>query len=125
MSDVTNGIFSNHCYDEMWQLYKTPEDEVGSKVDKRLWAGRSPTNCIIYVSNVLMYAHEKIGRADRNYYINQYGKKEQDGIKLAKYLVNEIGWKAHYWNPDVSDKSRDGSSEHSSSYRDMVVAEIW
>jgi len=122
MSDVTNGIFSDHCYNQMWELFKTPEDEVGSKVDKRYWAGRSPTNCVIYVSNVLLYAHEKIGRAERNSHIDQYGKKEQDGTKLAKYLVREIGWKAHYWNPDVSDKSRDGRSEHSSSYKDMVVA---
>lgn len=93
MPDVTNGIFSDHCYNRMWELFKTPEDEVGSKFngDKQ---GRSITNCIIYVSNVLMYGHEKISRPDRVEEIRKIGKVEQDGTKLAKYLVGEIGWKA-------------------------------
>lgn len=115
MSDVTNGIFSDYCYDKMWDLFKTPEDEVGSEFPGNK-AGRSITNCIIYVTNVLMYGHEKIGRSDRNARINQIGKVEQDGTKLAKFLVDEIGWKAHYWNPDV-EHPRDKKDEHPFSYK--------
>lgn len=121
MPDVTNGIFSDLCHDQMWELYRTPHDEVGSKFRGNR-AGRSITNCIIYVSNVLIYAHEKIGYSWRNERIDQLGRKDQNGTELAKYLVGQAGWKAHYWNPDVSDKSRDGSAEHSASYRDMVAA---
>lgn len=118
MSDVSNGIFSDHCYNQMWELFKTPEDEVGSNY-KGTKRGRSITNCIIYVSNVLIYAHEKIGRSSRNERINQIGRKEQDGTKLAKYLVEEIGWKAHYWNPDV-EEPRDKKDEHPFSYNQAL-----
>lgn len=117
MADVTNGIFSDHCYNQMWELFKTPEDEVGSEFsgDKR---GRAITNCIIYVSNVLIYGHTKIGRSDRNEKIKQIGKVQQDGSKLANYLVREIGWKAHYWNPDT-DFNGD-RSEHLVSYKQVL-----
>lgn len=123
MPDVTNGIFSDYCYSQMWELFKTPEDEVGSEFsgDKR---GRSITNCIIYVSNVLIYGHEKIGRADRKADIEQIGKKEQDGIKLAKFLVGQIGWKAHYWNPDV-EHPRDGGDEHPFSYKKALRTQTY
>lgn len=118
MSDVTNGIFSNHCYNEMWNLFKTPKDEVGSEFvgDKR---GRSVTDCITYVKKVLIYGHNKIDRANAAERIKKISVPM--GKMLALLLVNEIGWKAHYWNPDVRNK-RDGDSEHASSYRDMVLA---
>jgi len=118
MPDVTNGIFSDYCHFQMKELFKTPEDEVGSKFtgNKR---GRSITNCIIYVSNVLMYAHEKIGRPDRVETIRKIGKVGQDGSKLAKYLVEEIGWKSHYWNADVNNE-REGDSEHLVSYKQVL-----
>ena len=118
MSDVTNGIFSDHCYNQMWELFKTPEDEVGSKVHRERWASRSVTNCIIYVSKVLIYAHSKIGRSDRNERIRQLGIRQQDGSKLANYLVREIGWNAHYWNPDT-DFAGD-NSEHLVSYKQVL-----
>lgn len=118
MSDVTNGVFSDYCYDMMWDLFKTPEDEVGSEFPGNK-SGRSITNCIIYVSNVLIYAHAKIGRGDIGLSIEKLGKKEQDGTKLAKYLIGQIGWKAHYWNPDVKNP-RDGKDEHSFSYKEAL-----
>lgn len=120
MPDITNGVFSDHCYNKMWELFRTPEDEVGSEYRGNK-TGKSITNCIIYVTNVLIYAHEKISRSDRIDRLKQIGKVEQNGIKLAKYLVSEIGWKAHYWNPDVT-VNRDGTSEHSASYKNMAVA---
>lgn len=124
MPDVTSGVFSSYRYEKMWDLFRNHNNEVGVKFPGSR-VGKSLTSCIIYVSNVLIYAHQKIGFSDTSYRvqrIEQIGIDEQDGTKLAKYLVNEVGWKAHYWNPDVSDKSRDGTSEHSSSYKDMVVA---
>lgn len=124
MSDVSNGIFSDHCYNQMWELFKTPEDEVGSKIDERYWAGRSPTNCIIYVSKVLIYGHEKIGRSDRHDEIRRLGLKLGDGSKLANYLVRTVGWNAHYWNPDVREP-RDKKSEHPASYKDVLKEKIY
>lgn len=118
MSDVTNGIFSDYCYDKMWELFKTPEDEVGSEFLGNK-GNSSITNCVIYVSNVLIYGHEKIGRMDRNERIEQLGRKEQNGSKLAKYLVEEIGWTAYYWNADVRN-GRNGESEHSFSYQEVL-----
>lgn len=124
MSEVINGIFSNHCYNQMWELFKTPEDEVGSEVPKERWAGKSPTNCIIYVSRVLIYGHTKIGRSDRNSEIKRLGIDLQDGSKLANFLVKEIGWKAHYWNPDVRNP-RDKKSEHPVSYRQVLETKCY
>ncbi len=123
MADVTNGIFSNYCYEKLWDLFKTPEDEVGSEFPGNK-AGRSITNCIIYVSNVLIYAHDKINRPDISKKVNQLGKVEQDGTKLAKYLVNELNWKAHYWNPDVKNP-RDGKPEHPVSYKKVLSAKTY
>jgi hypothetical protein len=114
MPDVTNGIFSDHCYNQMWELFKTPEDEVGSKFtgDRR---GRSLTDCIRYCKNVLSYGHNQI---NRGYAAERIMKIPVPmGKKLALFLVNE----AHYWNPDVRNE-RKGDPEHSSSYKNMVLA---
>ena len=123
MADVTNGIFSDYCYNQMWNLFKNHDNEVGKyfKGDK---AGRSLTDCIIYVSNVLIYGHEKIGRSDRNDEIRRLGLKLEDGSKLANYLVRTVGWNAHYWNPDVREP-RDRQSEHPASYKDVLKEKVY
>lgn len=119
MPDVSNGIFSDYCYNQMWELFKTPEDEVGREVPIERWGGRSPTDCITYVKKVLVYGHDKIGRANVSEKIIKTPLPM--GKMLALFLVNEMGWKAHYWNPDVKNK-RKGDSEHASSYKDMALA---
>jgi hypothetical protein len=118
-----SGIFSEHCFQEMWNLYNTPGDEVGSDFtgEKR---GRTITNCIIYVSNVLIYAHDKIRRSDISERVKQLGKIQQDGSKLANYLVRELGWSAHYWNPDVRNP-RDSQSEHPASYKQVLETKTY
>ena len=118
MPDVSNGIFSDHCYNQMWNLFKNHDNEVG-RYFKGNKAGRSLTDCIIYVSNVLIYGHEKIGRSDRNSEIKKLGINLEDGSKLANYLVRTVGWNAHYWNSDVREP-RDKQSEHPVSYKQVL-----
>ena len=118
MPEVTNGIFSDYCYDKVWDLFRNHDNEVGSdfKGDKR---GRSITDCITYVKKVLIYGHNKINREDVADRVSKTSIPM--GTNLALYLVKELNWSAHYWNPDVRDDSRDGTSEHSFSYTNMVL----
>ena len=99
----------------MWDLFFHHDDEVGTDFpgDRR---GRKPTNCIIYVRNVLEYAYRKIGRKDIADNIHQLPK--EGGVALASYLVS-LGWKAHYWNPDRVNTD-DGRREHKFSYDEAV-----
>lgn len=118
--NVTNGIFTNHCYEKMWDLFRNHDHEIGSDYlgDK---SGKIKTNCIIYCKNVMSYAHKRIGRPDIAERVSS--DPEESGVELAKYLTRPpMQWKAHYWNPDVRN-SRDGDSEHSAGYRNMVVAQ--
>lgn len=107
------GQFSLSDYAErkMWDLFKNHSDEVGTEFpgDRR---GRKPTNCIIYIRNVLEYAYEKMGRRDVADQIHRMPK--EGGVALAQYLV-ALGWRAHYWNPD-SKRTNDGRDEHKFTY---------
>ena len=117
MADVTNGVFSNYCFDKMTDLFANHNNEAGSDFtgDKR---GKAITNCVIYVMRVLMYGHEKIGLAE---VVNKLKEMfpRQDGMELSKYLTTSLGWKAHYWNPDVWNP-RDKLSEHIVSYKQVL-----
>src|SRR5580765_434474 len=84
-------------------------------------AGDLNTDCIIYVRNVLEYAYEKIGRKDISDRIHAMPK--DGGVALASYLVS-LGWRAHYWNPDVR-HPRDGDSEHPDSYKKAVAKRMY
>ena len=117
MPEVTNGIFSDYCYDKMWDLFKNHDNEIGSNY-KGNKTGHSITNCVIYVMKVLMYGNEKIGYSDTVDKIKKMYDR-QDGIELAKFLTTSIGWNAHYWNPDVW-HPRDRLGEHTYSYQKVL-----
>ena len=89
----------------MWDLFQHHYDEVGSEFagNKR---GRKDTNCTIYVTNVLEYAFEKTGRKDIADRI--HGMKQASGVAIGE-LLQTLGWKAHYWNPDVREPRNDVS----------------
>jgi hypothetical protein len=116
MSDITNGILSDYCYNKMWDLFRTPEDEVGSEF-KGLRKNRAITNCVIYVFNVLSYGHSKVGKTNVVAKLKELFPR-QDGMQLAKYLTTQA-WKSHYWNPDVW-QPKDGQSEHIVSYKQVL-----
>jgi hypothetical protein len=113
VGDVTSGALTNFCYDKMWQLFRSHDNEVGSEF-KGARKNRAITNCVIYVFNVLSYGLEKLGRKEVVKQLKVMFPR-QDGMELSKYLVT-LGWKAHYWNPDVF-KPRDGLSEHIVSFQ--------
>jgi len=117
------GVFSDYCYRELQDRFRTPYDEVGSRYPGAR-RGRSITNCIIYVGHVLKYGYSKIGRRDASKRIHSYAIVDQDGMKLAKYLVRQLDWKAHYWNPDVRNP-RDNTSEHPVSYKKAVASKTY
>jgi hypothetical protein len=108
--------FSTFCFNSMWDYYRTPEDEVGSKFQGPR-RNRARTNCIIYVYNVLKYGHTKLGRTHVVRQLNAMAPRE-DGMELARYLVGQ-SWKAHYWNPDVF-KPKDNNSEHIVTFKNAI-----
>jgi hypothetical protein len=120
VSQETRLTFSEHAEKRMWDLLKAYEGQVGSHRSQMLrerglpddTRGKSPTDCITYVIQVLKYAHDQIGRRD---VARRVGALGQYGTELAAYLVG-LGWKAHYWNPDAL-RPRDGDNEHPASYR--------
>jgi RHS repeat-associated protein len=118
--------FSEYAEEKMWDLFQHHDDEVGSEFpgDKQ---GRKDTNCTIYVTNVLEYAFEKTGRKDIAKRI--HAMKQASGVQIGELLLS-LGWKAHYWNPDVREPRNDespvnpktgvkiyGIKEHTSSYQ--------
>lgn len=114
------GVFSDHCHDNMWELFRTPHDEVGSEF-KGPRRNRAITNCVIYVFNVLNYGYTKIGRKDAVSALKAMFPR-QDGMELAKYLTTQ-NWKAHYWNPDVynpRERTEQGKKEHTFSFVEAV-----
>ena len=115
VSDTTRQLtFSEWAEKKLWDLYKDHGDEVGSHYpgDRR---GNRLTDCITYVHNVIEYAYERIGRKDIADAIHKLSK---EGMPLADYLIN-IGWKGHYWNPDVKNP-RDRLAEHPFSYKQAL-----
>lgn len=103
--------FSQHCEAKMWQLMKDSDTQVGSHYIGD-GGGRSPTDCITYVRQVLEYGFGQVGQADK---VRGVHSRYEKGTDLARYLVS-IGWSAYYWNPDVKNP-RDGSAQHPVSYK--------
>lgn len=57
------------------------------------------TDCITYATDVLKYAYLDIGNGAMAARVKQ-PPYCNNGVALARYLVNMEGWKAYYWNPD-------------------------
>lgn len=95
---------------KMWDLFKHHPNQVGSHRsvwlrNKRLpddTRGRQKTDCITYVKAVLVSAYEQIGKKMIADGIRKALGTKALGTDLADYLVRQVGWKAHYWNPDVN-----------------------
>lgn len=106
--------FSQHCEAKMWQLFKDHDSQVGSKYlgDRD---GKSATDCITYVRQVLEYGFGQMGQNDKAEGVHRNYEK---GTDLARYLVG-IGWSAYYWNPDVKNP-RDRQSEHPFAYQQAL-----
>lgn len=112
---------STLALNKMWDLFKHHPNQVGSK--RREWlrenglpddtAGRQTTDCIFYVIQVLKHAYNELGRRDVARRIGGLGKY---GTQLADYLVRQLGWKAHYWSPDVNHPNDFNYEVHNHSY---------
>lgn len=95
---------------KMWDLFKNHPNQVGRNRsawlrNKRLpddTQGRERTDCITYVKAVLVSAYEETSQKIISKGIRKALGANGLGTDLANYLVREVGWKAHYWNPDVS-----------------------
>ncbi|WP_298959441.1 hypothetical protein [uncultured Roseibium sp.] len=108
--------FSYHAHKKMIDLFHNHSHEVGSQYFPRP-PGKTPTDCITYVINVLTYAFEQTGKktaADRGRSLGEYG------TELAKYLVDEHKWIGNYYNKDVNHPS-DGDYEHTYSFYKRVL----
>jgi hypothetical protein len=112
--------FSEHAEKRMWDLKKDYLSQVGSHRADYLrrnglpddTQGKTGTDCITYVINVLKYAFEQTGRKEVAKRVGSLGER---GTELAAYLAS-LGWRAHYWNPDTSNPA-DNDQEHSFSYK--------
>lgn len=113
--------FSELASNRMWGLFKDHPNQVGSKRKEWLLSqglsddtqGRQATDCITYVIQVIKHAYEQLGRRD---VARRVGGLGQYGAKLADYLVRQVGWKAHYWSPDVNHPTDFNYEVHNYSY---------
>jgi hypothetical protein len=114
MSALPSRTFSEHAEAKMWDLLKDSASQVGSKYvgDRQ---GKTSTDCITYVMNVVTYAFEQVGRPD---YAAGVRRNSNQGHKLAQFLTG-VGWSAYFWTPD-SRTPRDGHSEHVVAYKRAV-----
>lgn len=103
--------FTNHAHYKMMDLFNNHSHEVGSQIASS-HPGKTPTDCITYVINVLKYAFEKSGDKASAEKVSKLGEY---GTELAAYLVKEHNWKGIYYNPDIN-HPRDGNVEHVYSY---------
>lgn len=108
--------FTNHAHNKMMDLFSNHSHEVGSQIASA-HPGKTPTDCITYIINVLKYAFEKSGDKAIS---DKVAKLGEYGTKLAAYLVNNQNWKGVYYNPDVN-HPRDGNLEHPFSYYKKVI----
>lgn len=113
-----SSTFSEHAEAKMWDLLKDHSHEVGSKYpgDK---TGKKNTDCITYVRNVISHAYESMGQSS----IASDVWKYTEGMPLAMFL-SRLGWKVHYWNPDVR-FPRDGKPEHPYSYQQAIKTKTY
>jgi hypothetical protein len=111
MSALPSRNFSEHAEAKMWDLLKDSDNQVG-RIYGGDHQGKTWTDCITYVMNVLMFAFEQTGQPEKAAKVRE---NAHEGMKLAKYLT-AIGWKAYFWTPD-SRLPRDGLSEHIVAYK--------
>lgn len=104
--------FSDHAHRKMMDLYDNHAHECGSEVCGA-YPGKTPTDCITYVINVLSDAFEKNGDRLAATKVKTLGKH---GTELAAYLVDKHKWKGVYINPDVN-HPRDKDFEHVLTYK--------
>lgn len=104
--------FVDHALEKMRDLIAGKDSQVGRLYSGNK-AGKTETDCITFVSQVLAHAYEMTGRAN---VANEVRKRSKKGTDLASYLVKGRQWRTHYWNPDVA-RPRDGNSEHPYSYK--------
>jgi len=107
--------YSDDAYGRMIDLFNNHSHECGSKVTAAN-PGKTPTDCITYVINVVSYAFEKAGDKAAAGKVKGLGKL---GTELAAYLVKSHKWKAVYINPDVN-HPRDKSYEHVMTYKTVM-----
>jgi len=108
--------FSDHAHKKMMELFRNHSHEVGSQIASG-YPGKTPTDCITYVINVLKHAFTKVGNPTVATMVGSLGTY---GTQLASYLVKTHKWKAVYYNPDVN-HPRDGQLEHPFSYYKSVL----
>lgn len=108
--------YCDDAYKKMMDLYANHSGECGSRVTAAN-PGKTPTDCITYVINVVSYAFDKNGDATAAAKVRTLGKY---GTELAAYLVNDKGWKGVYINPDVN-HPRDKEFEHVKTYKDVMA----
>lgn len=106
--------YSDIAYKKMIGLYNDHAHECGSQIISTC-PGKTATDCITYVINVLSFAFEAIGNKAAAGKVKALGHK---GTELAAYLVSDHGWKAIYINPDVN-HPRDKLYEHVKTYNDV------
>jgi len=68
----------------------------------------SPTDCFRYARSVLIAGFEAI---EEGRHAEAVKRLFEDGGDVAKHLVEEAGWKAYFWSPDVR-LPGDGQDQH-------------
>jgi hypothetical protein len=118
-SALPSRTFSEYAEARMWDLLKDYGNQVGNKYTGER-AGKTGTDCITYVMNVLTYAFEQTGKPDAAAGVRRNSDK---GHKLAQFLTG-LGWSAYFWTPD-SRNPRDGQSEHVVAYKKAVSVKAY
>lgn len=108
--------YSDDAYKKMMDLYNNHSGECGSQVTAAN-PGKTPTDCITYVINVVSYAFDQNGDRTAAAKVRTLGAH---GTELAAYLVNDKGWKGVYVNPDVN-HPRDKQFEHVKTYKNVMA----
>lgn len=116
--------FTRVASNKMWDLFKDHPNQVGS--NRKRWLlkrglpddteGRQRTDCITYVKAVLVAAYEHLGQKANATGVKRALAPNGLGTDLADYLVRQLGWKAHYWNPDVNHPRDFDYPKHNYSY---------
>lgn len=113
----------------LWDKFKFHPNQAGSARRKALavrhlpddTAGRTTTDCITYVAQVLIGAYQLINsKATADGIRRNLAANRARGLPLARHLVDQLGWSAHYWNPDVNHPNDGNYAEHNYSYWDAV-----
>lgn len=111
--------FSEYAVEKIKDVIKNSDNHVGSELKKAQpikYKDFIASDCITMAIWVLKHAFTKTARPTAASRVGGLGEK---GSELAKYLINQHGWKGVYYNPDVN-HPLDGSGEHIASYYNQV-----